>query len=131
LDLNKYYAVKVDLGEGKILASDFLVAENPKVDAIFPAANSEAPDDSKITVVFNRPMVPLTTLDQLKSQNIPVQINPATDGKFKWISTNTLQFIPKDHLKRSANYTVSIKNGFVSMDGLAVSDFQSKFTVLN
>ena len=130
LDLDKHYAVKVDLGQGKLLASDFLVAENPKVNAIFPALNSEAPDSSKITVVFNRPMVPLTTLDQLEKQSIPVEISPATDGKFKWISTNTLQFIPKDHLKRSANYTVKVKSGFVSLDGLAVSSFESKFQVL-
>ena len=130
LDLDKHYAVKVDLGGGKLLASDFLVAENPKVDAIFPALNSEAPDDSKITVVFNRPMVPVTTIDQLEKQSIPVEISPATDGKFKWISTNTLQFIPKDHLKRSANYTVRVKQGFVSLDGLAVSNFESSFQVL-
>ncbi|MCX6724092.1 MAG: MG2 domain-containing protein [Candidatus Staskawiczbacteria bacterium] len=130
LDLDKYYAVKVDLGQGKILASDFLVAENPKVNAIFPAVNSEAPDNSKITIIFNRPMVPVTTIDQLEGQSIPVEISPATDGKFKWISTNTLQFIPKDHLKRSANYTVKVKNGFTSMDGLAVSNSESSFQVL-
>ena len=130
LDLNKHYAVKVDLGQGKILASDFLVAENPKVDAVFPAADSEAPEDSKITVVFNRPMVPVTTIEQLEKQDIPVEIIPATDGKFKWISTNTLQFIPKDHLKGSANYTVRVKQGFVSLDGLAVSAFESRFQVL-
>ncbi|MCX6789068.1 MAG: MG2 domain-containing protein, partial [Candidatus Gribaldobacteria bacterium] len=130
LDLNRHYAVKVDLGEGKILASDFLVAPDPKVVAIFPATGSEAPADSKITVVFNRPMVPVTTIDQLESQDIPVEISPATLGKFKWISSNTLQFIPKDYLKMSANYTVKIKQGFVSLDGLGVADFASAFQVL-
>ncbi|MGD0577159.1 MAG: Ig-like domain-containing protein, partial [Candidatus Staskawiczbacteria bacterium] len=130
LDLNKHYSVTVDLGEGKILSSDFLVQENPKVTAIFPAADSEAPDNSKITIVFNRPMVPLTTIDELESQNIPVQITPATDGKFKWISTNTLQFIPSGHLVDSSNYDVKIKDGFISMDGLAVAGFESKFQVL-
>ncbi len=130
LDLNRYYAVKVDLGEGKILAGDFLAAQDPKVAAIFPAINSEAPENSKITVVFNRPMVPVTTIDQLEKQDIPVEITPATEGKFKWISSNTLQFIPKDYLKRSANYKVKVKQGFVSLDGLGVSDFESAFQVL-
>ncbi|MDO8524659.1 MAG: MG2 domain-containing protein [bacterium] len=130
LDLNRYYAIKVDLGEGKVLASDFLVAQDPEVTAIFPATNSEAPANSKITVVFNRPMVPVTTIDQLEKQDIPVKISPTTEGKFKWISTNTLQFIPKDYLKKSANYTVEVKKGFVSLDGLGVSDFKSAFQVL-
>ena len=127
LALDRHYSVTVDLGNSKTIISDFLATDNPQVTAIFPKSDSESPEDSKITIVFNRPMVPVTTLDELESQNIPVEISPQTDGKFKWISTNTLQFIPKTTLRASSNYTAKVKQGFVSMDGLAVSDFQSTF----
>lgn len=131
LALNRHYSVTADLGEGKILASDFLAVENPNVTAIFPKSDSESPEDSKITIAFNRPMVPLTTLEELESQNIPVDILPKTEGKFKWISTNTLQFIPKETLRASSNYTVKIRQGFVSMDGLSVAGFESGFQTRN
>lgn len=120
LKLNRHYAVKVDLGNNKVLASDFLVAPNPEIQAIFPKANSEAPEDSKITIVFNRPMVPLTVLGQAGNQD-GIEITPKTEGHFEWISTNSLQFVPKTTLIPSSKYTVRIKQGFTSMDGLVVA----------
>jgi uncharacterized protein YfaS (alpha-2-macroglobulin family) len=131
LAINRHYAVKVDLGGERVLDSDFLAVENPKVVSVFPANDAEAPEDSKITIVFNRPMVPVTTLDELKDKKIPVEITPKTKGKFKWISTNTLQFIPEEQLQGSSNYTIKIKNEFLSMDGLKVPEFESKFKTRN
>ncbi len=131
LALNRHYSVAVNLGEGKVLTSDFLSVDNPQVISVFPKDDSEASEDSKITIVFNRPMVPVTTLEQLEKQNIPIEITPKTEGKFKWISTNTLQFIAKDGLRGSTNYKVKIKSGFVSIDGLNVSDFESSFQTRN
>ena len=131
LTLNRHYAVKVDLGNNKILASDFLVAPDPQIEAIFPVKASEAGEDSKITIVFNRPMVPLTTIDQTNNQNIPIEILPKTEGKFKWISTNSLQFIPKNTLHLSSKYIVRVKQGFVSMDGLSVAPSEIGFSTRN
>src|SRR3989344_4459382 len=86
--------------------------------------------DSQIddAIVFNRPMVPLTTLNELESKDIHVTITPATPGKFKWITTRTLQFIPKAALWGSAHYKVEVEDGFVSMDGLAVPKLTHDFT---
>jgi len=53
-------------------------------------------------------MVPLTTLSELENKNIPVTISPPTPGKFKWISTRTLQFIPTSGLYGSAHYSVDV-----------------------
>ncbi len=122
-----YYTVSLQTADG-ILSKDFLVDEDPKVLAVFPREKSEAPENSEITIVFNRPMVPLTTLDVLEERDIPVEITPTTKGKFKWISTRNLQFIPETHLVRSANYTVKVKEGFVSMDGLSIKGLTHTFT---
>lgn len=127
LTLGKHYEVALATDSGTI-HKDFLVDEDPAVVSVFPDSNAEAELNSAITVVFNRPMVPLTTLSELESKQIPITITPATPGKFKWISTRTLQFIPDKSLWGSAHYTVSIRGDFVSMDGLSVPAKTYAFT---
>lgn len=120
LEAGKYYTITVNTS-GFQSSSDFFVDEDPKVSAIFPAAGSETHENSNITIVFNRPMVPLTTLDILEDKDVPVTIDPATEGKWKWVSTRNLQFIPKEHLRRSSKYHVRIREGFISVDGLSLA----------
>ena len=129
LNLNRYYSVQLTItqSEESTIVADFLAVEDPEITAIFPRENSEAPEDSEITIVFNRPMVPLTTLGHLEEKEVPVEILPATEGRFKWITTNNLQFIPEERLQRSSNYTVKIKSGLVSMDGLGLKGREIKF----
>ena len=127
LKLNRYYRAELTLQDGGTIKADFLVVENPKIIAVFPKEKSEAPEDTEITIVFNRPMVPLTTLGELEAKNIPIEIYPKTEGKFKWITTRNLQFIPKDRLRRSSNYTVKIKPGLVSVEGLKVEGKEFHF----
>ena len=117
LVLNTYYAVNLN-ADGVKMSDDFYVDEDPKIKSIFPAANTEANEDSKITFVFNRPMVALTTLSEQESKNIPISISPKTEGRFKWISTRSLQFIPSSTLVPSSEYTVNLGSGLTSMDGL-------------
>lgn len=128
LELNHHYLVQLTTPKGEILREEFLAVENPEIIAIFPKEGSEAPENSEITIVFNRPMVPLTTLGYFKEKEVPVEIFPKTEGHFKWITTKNLQFIPKERLKRSSNYTVKVKDGLVSMDGLPVKGKEIKFS---
>ena len=127
LDIGTYYTVLLDHG-GTKLQKDFYADDDPAVISVFPAADSESPETSDITIVFNRPMVPLTTLDALSDTDIPVEISPDTPGTFKWITTRNLQFIPEKRLFRSTRYTVTVREGFVSMDGLSVPGFTHSFT---
>ncbi len=126
LKLNRYYSVILEIADSSI-GGDFLIVDDPKVLTVFPKANSEASEDSEITVMFNRPMVPITTLDVLADFDIPIEISPATEGKFKWIGTRTVQFVANERLTCSSNYTVKIRSDFVSMDGLKIGDFEHKF----
>lgn len=119
LEAGTYYNVTLSKNEST-LSADFQADDDPAIEAIFPADQSEAHEESEITIVFNRPMVPLTTLDKAAEQNIPVEISPKTPGAFKWITTRNLQFIPEKRLQRSTTYNVEIKSGLVSMDGLPV-----------
>ena len=128
LKLNRYYLVKLTTSDGGEVKADFLVVDDPEIVAIFPKENSESPEDTEITIVFNRPMVPLTTLGYLEEKEVPVEITPVTKGRFKWTTTNNLQFIPEERLVRSSNYRVKIKSGFVSMEGLEVKGIEATFT---
>lgn len=121
-----YYAVNMDTGSVQ-MSGDFYVDEDPRVEAIFPGANTESHEDSEITFVFNRPMVPLTTLTEQEKTELPITITPATPGKFKWISTRNLQFVPETTLIPSSDYTVEIKAGLYSIDGLAIAPVTHSF----
>ena len=127
LKLNRYYKVTLTMADGSTLAEDFLAVENPAIIAIFPNKDTEAPENSEITIVFNRPMVPLTTLGYLEEKDVPVEITPHTEGRFKWITTRNLQFIPKERLIRSSLYEITIKPGLISTDGLPVAAASSSF----
>lgn len=126
MKLGRYYSVTMKI-EGKTMGSDFLIVDDPKVLTVFPKKDSETHEESEITVMFNRPMVPITTLDILESFDIPIDIKPATQGKYKWIGTRTLQFIPKERLTRSSNYLVRVRPEFSSLDGLNIEGFESQF----
>jgi uncharacterized protein YfaS (alpha-2-macroglobulin family) len=127
LKLNRYYLVELTMPNGDIIKADFLTVEDPEIIAIFPKKDSEAPEDSEITIIFNRPMVPLTTLGYLENKEMPVEITPETKGRFKWITTSNLQFIPEERLIRSSNYKVKVNQGLVSLDGLNVKETESQF----
>lgn len=127
LSIGKHYSVALATDNGS-LKKDFLVDEDPEVLDVFPKGDAEADQSSAITIVFNRPMVPLTTLSELESKDIPVTIAPETKGKFKWITTRTLQFIPEKTLIGSAHYTVTVRPDFVSQDGVSISGKTFTFT---
>jgi uncharacterized protein YfaS (alpha-2-macroglobulin family) len=121
-----YYAVNLDT-ETVQMSGDFYVDEDPQIETIFPLALSEASEDSEITIVFNRPMVPLSTLTVQESRELPITIVPPTPGKFKWISSRNLQFIPETTLIPSSEYTVTIGEGLTSLDGLTIAPVTHTF----
>jgi uncharacterized protein YfaS (alpha-2-macroglobulin family) len=131
LNLNRHYSVRLAMAGEVSLSDDFLATEDPEIVGIFPAKDSEASELSEITIIFNRPMVPLTTLGYLEEKEVPVEITPKTPGRFKWITTRNLQFIPETRLQRSSNYQVKIKSGLVSMDGLEVKGTTNNFYTRN
>ncbi|MEI7497772.1 MAG: alpha-2-macroglobulin family protein [Candidatus Falkowbacteria bacterium] len=127
LTLNHFYTVVASSTQGKI-TKDFKIVNPPTVEAVFPKADSEASETANITIMFSRPMVPLTSLDELAKVTTPVVIKPETKGSFSWISTKVLQFKPETTLVASAKYTIEVQKGFVSMDNLSVEPATVSFT---
>lgn len=127
LPVGTYYLATLNTPELKI-EKMFSVDNDPKVLAIFPKQETEVNEYSSITIMFSRPMVALSTLSQNADVIPPVEITPKTEGRFKWITTRTLQFIPKTRLLRSSVYTVNVNKGMSSLDGVNVPVFTHTFT---
>lgn len=127
LTVGQYYDIRFKQGgvEGHKL---FLIVADPAIDAVFPANGSEITPDDQLTIMFNRPMVALSTRDELDASGVPVRIEPDVDGKFSWIGSRTLQFTPTDRWQRSTEYRVIIEEGFTSIEGLSIDPLKEEHT---
>ena len=83
---------------------------------VFGAPKGATVDPSEITLVFNRP---LRALDVAENQAAPpVIIKPAVAGKWSWVGTSGLQFVPEAReLPRATEYTVEVPAGTRALDG--------------
>ncbi len=70
-----------------------------------------------LTVMFNRAMVPLTTLDQGRDKKISLKITPPIEGHFFWLGTHGFIFRPKTPFDPATTYHVEIAGKVASIDG--------------
>lgn len=74
-----------------------------------------------ISITFNQPMVPLGTLGDLAAQDVPLQIEPALNGTWRWLGTRTLTFETDseliDRLPKATIYQVLLPAGTKSATG--------------
>lgn len=85
------------------------------------APEGEIPIAPFLSVTFNQPMVPLTTLAELSAADVPVKITPELPGVWKWLGTKTLTFEYKseeiDRFPKATEYTVEVPAGTTSATG--------------
>jgi len=85
------------------------------------APEGEIPIAPFLSVTFNQPMVPLTTLADLSAADVPVTISPELSGTWKWLGTKTLTFeyasSEIDRFPKATEYTVEIPAGTQSANG--------------
>lgn len=67
-----------------------------------------------VTAVFNHPMVPLASIDDLKLERSPLSIEPQPKGKFRWLGTQMVAFEPEGRLPFSTTYTARVQAGETS-----------------
>ncbi len=72
----------------------------------------EVPLAPSLSVTFSQPMVALTSLEELATQNVPVRLSPETPGRWRWVGTKTLLFEPANNrLPMATEYTVTVPAG--------------------
>eukprot|EP01080_Neovahlkampfia_damariscottae_P009738 gene9738-2065_t len=81
----------------------------------------KVPMAPQLSVTFNDAMVKLSSIEQVESQEIPVEISPKVEGKFRWIGTKSLLFEPKFRFNQSTLYSCVIKKGTKSQNDLKLS----------
>ena len=70
-----------------------------------------------ISVTFSEPMVALQAVPKDEGSG-PMIIEPAVKGKYRWMGTGTLTFIPDQRLPYSSRFTVVVPGGTSSVTGL-------------
>ena len=74
-----------------------------------------------VSITFNQPMVPLDTLAGLSANEVPVRMEPALPGTWRWLGTKTLTFEYDseqiDRLPKATVYRLSVPAGTKSATG--------------
>jgi uncharacterized protein YfaS (alpha-2-macroglobulin family) len=84
--------------------------------------------DSAITAIFNRPVVPLVTVEDMADLPEPLVIEPAVDGAGEWLNTSIYIFRP-ERLAGGTTYTVTVPDGLKDVTGGVLDeDFVWSFT---
>lgn len=76
---------------------------------------------AEIRVTFSEPMVAMQQV--APASTVPFfRIEPAVQGTFRWIGTNTLVFVPKEKLPYSATYRVTIAATAAARSGARLAE---------
>ena len=140
LTLSGTYTVTVDpqaerrdravLGESVVIR--YFVAGSPAVVQQIPPPGSDTVSPNQpVTIVFDRPMVPLTTISERGMQlaEWPVTVTPPLEGTWKWLSTTTAEFAPRKGFAPGTEYRVSVPAGIGSVQGeKTTQDFSWTFS---
>jgi alpha-2-macroglobulin len=101
-----------------------------QVSQVIPAERTtDASAEGVITVLFNRPVVPLVTTGQQADLPQPLTFTPPVEGRGEWTSTSIYRFTPATPLDGATTYAVTVGAGLEDVTGaLLESDFTWRFT---
>lgn len=111
----------------------FIVSPAPAVSAMLPTPNSvDVPTDAEISIVFDRPMVPLTQVQgpasRLLFSDASVEITPSIKGTWHWMGTSVATFRPSKPLLKATKYNVRVPAGIKTVSGDSIdSEIQWSF----
>lgn len=120
--------------EGAILAGAYRFRFHTvgylEVSQVVPAPDSvDVEADSVVTVMFNRPVVPLTTLDQQRDLPNPVTFDPPVNGQGEWLNTSVYILTPDQPLAGGTRYTARVAAGLEdTIGGVLGSDYVWSFS---
>jgi len=93
-----------------------------------PGSRGVSPDTS-VTIVFNRPIVPLTPIDQQDALPAPLSFTPPISGKGEWLNTTIYRFHPDEGFLPSTKYTAKIAAGLTdTMERVLQKEYAWLFT---
>ena len=107
-----------------------------KINQVFPSDTSESVDpNTPITIIFNRPVVPLTIGAGRDILPDILEFSPQVTGKGEWVSTSVYTFQPDPALKSGTSYSAAVRAGLQASDGSPetslLEDSEWQFTTLS
>lgn len=112
---------------------DFSAVGELQVSQVFPVdQTTDVESKSSITVIFNRPVVPLVIAEEQSKLPSPIMIDPSVDGTGEWINTSVYVFRPAKTLKGSTTYHVAVKAGLADAAGVSTlpADYTWQFSTV-
>jgi alpha-2-macroglobulin len=82
----------------------------------------DIPADSAITVIFNRPVVPLTGIEAQDSLPNPLQITPSVGGSGEWLNSAIYVYTPDPALAGGTTYSVNVDPALTAADGTPLEE---------
>ena len=88
--------------------------------------------DAAITVVFNKPVVPLVSTGDQADLPQPLTFDPPVEGVGEWTSTSIYRFIAEPAFAGATTYTVSVEPALTDVTGSVIENPPTwQFTTLN
>ncbi|MDX6694815.1 MAG: alpha-2-macroglobulin [Blastocatellia bacterium] len=84
------------------------------------APEGEIPLAPQLSVTFSQPMVAVTSYAELEAMDVPVRLTPQPAGKWRWVGTKTLLFVPDGRFPMATEYRVAVPAGTKSANGGAL-----------
>ncbi len=78
--------------------------------------------DNAVTIVFNRPVAPLTSLEQQSTLPNPLTFDPPVEGEGEWINTAIYRFRPATGFSPATRYKATIAAGLQDVSGGMLKD---------
>lgn len=113
------------------LTFEFTTLGELQVSQVFPAdKTSDVENSAVVTVMFNRPVVPLVISAEQAKLPQPLTLSPKVSGKGEWLNTSIYIFHPDKPFKGSTTYTAKIGAGLTDPIGATLAkDYEWQFTI--
>ena len=97
---------------------DYLTTDELNVGQVFPLNESVDVDyKTAITVIFNKPVIPMMTKEEAAALPSPISMQPALSGSGDWVSSSVYVFKPDPGLKSGTRYQVHVNAGLQDVTG--------------
>ncbi|MBN2394000.1 MAG: Ig-like domain-containing protein, partial [Anaerolineae bacterium] len=129
-----YLGQEASDAEGAIMAGAyrfrFQTVGYLEVAQVIPAPDSvDVQSYSTIIVMFNRPVVPLTSLKQMEALPNPLTFDPPISGTGEWLNTSMYLFTPDQPLAGGTQYNAHVLAGLTdTIGGVLELDYAWSFT---
>ncbi len=101
----------------------FATAGYLEVTQVIPdPGTTDVETNATITVMFNRPVVPLTTLAQMENLPAPLRFEPPIKGHGEWLNTSIYVFKPDEPLAGGVTYRATVNAGLQDVAGAVLAE---------